>query len=419
MIHFILFIFRSVNVAWNGPGFGDADYLYAFNRLIMPIAQEFNPDFVIVSAGFDAAAGDPIGECELTTFGYSMMLQDLMTLAGGKVAVVLEGGYNLEVISKCYEACVRTLLKEAPPRSEAVMVASPKAIFSVENSIISLSPYWKCLFPKPAQLSISENTPQFPLSAILDYFWREECKKHFNLAPVRGIFKGCSDSFTQKYINRVLATEEAIYSPDVLIIFAHESGPVHTNNFMSSLCLQSAKINQSQPFLPLLQEAHNQANYSCIDINLPARTWKLKQTALGNELESHELNVLFALLWERLISRSGCKNVFFVASGSPIYSIGHLINSRDIDSRVRGCFFFSSSLFIPIINSTQARSEWYQKHSHVVVPSQEPIKKVINNAAPAFGSCFSAGQWLMTDSAAAVGDYKMDILNFIRTRIQK
>ena len=51
----------------------------------MPIAREFNPDFVIVSAGFDAAAGDPIGECELTTYGYSIMLQELMTLAGGRL----------------------------------------------------------------------------------------------------------------------------------------------------------------------------------------------------------------------------------------------------------------------------------------------------------------------------------------------
>lgn len=412
-------MFRSVNVAWNGPGFGDADYMYAFSRLIMPIAREFNPDFVIVSAGFDAAAGDPIGECELTTFGYSMMLQELMTLAGGKVALVLEGGYNLEVISKCYEACVKMLLKEPPPRSETPMIASPRAVAAVENSVISLSPYWKCLFPKPAHLSINENTPQFPLPVILDHFWREECRKHFNLSPIPGIFKNCSDSFIQKYSNRILVSEGAMFTPEVLIVFAHESGPIYSNNFLSSLCLQPSKINQSQPFLPLLQAAHQQANYSFIDINLPPRMWKLKQTALGNEAESQELNVLFTLLWDRLIARSGCRNVFFIAAGSPIYSIGHLINTRDLESQVRGCFFFSSTLFIPVINSTPSRAEWYQRNSQVIVPSQDPIKKAINNAAASFGSCYSAGQWLMADSAAAVGDYKMDILNFIRTRLQR
>lgn len=383
----------------------------------MPIAREFNPDFVIVSAGFDAAAGDPIGECELTTYGYSMMLQELMSLAGGRLALVLEGGYNLEVISKCYEACVRMLLKEAPPVAPGPMIASPKAIFAVESSVISQSPYWKCLFPKPGNFPI-ENVPQVPLATILDQYWREECKKNFNLSPIPGLFKLCSESFTQKYTNRVLVSEGALFCPDVLIIFAHESGPILSNSFISSLCLQPSKINQSQPFLTLLKAVNEQStNYSFIDINLPSRVWKLKQGQLGNEVESQELNVLFTLLWDRLISRSGCKNVFFVAAGSPIYAIGNLINTREIEAQVRGCFFFSSSLFIPIINA--ARAAWYQRNSHVVVPSQDPIKKAINSTLPGFGSCFSAGQWLMSDSAAAVGDFKVEILNFIRTRLQR
>lgn len=43
----ILIGVRSVNIPWPGPGFGDADYIYAFQRIIMPIAYEFNPDLVI------------------------------------------------------------------------------------------------------------------------------------------------------------------------------------------------------------------------------------------------------------------------------------------------------------------------------------------------------------------------------------
>lgn len=385
----------------------------------MPIAREYNPDFVIVSAGFDAAAGDPIGECELTTYGYSIMLQELMTLAGGRLALVLEGGYNLEVISKCYEACVRTLLKESHRCTENSLIASPKAILAIENSISSLSPYWKCLFPKPAQLSINENTPQIPLSVILDNFWREECKKNFGLNPITGLLNGCSDLFIKKYSNRILASDGILFDPEVLIIFAHETGPIHTNSFVSSLCLQSPKINQSQPFLPLIQYFHGQPNYSLIDINLVSRVWKLKQTSLGYESEAQELNLLFSLLWDRIISRSGCKNVFFIASGSPIYSIGNLINTKEVETQLRGCFLFSSSLFVPIINSSPSRSEWYQNNTQVIVPSQEPIRKAIKNAPPAFGSCFSSGQWLMADSAAAVGDFKMEIFNFIRTRLQK
>jgi acetoin utilization deacetylase AcuC-like enzyme len=52
----------SVNVAWErGEGYSDAEYLAAFDRLIMPIAREYAPELVIVSAGFDAARGDPLG----------------------------------------------------------------------------------------------------------------------------------------------------------------------------------------------------------------------------------------------------------------------------------------------------------------------------------------------------------------------
>ena len=385
----------------------------------MPIAREFNPDFVIVSAGFDAAAGDPIGECELTTYGYSIMLQELMTLAGGRVALVLEGGYNLEVISKCYEACVRMLLKDAPPRCDEPMIASPKAILAVENCVMSQAPYWKCLFPKPAQLPVNNNTTQFSLPVILDYFWWEECKKHFGMAPIPGLFLGALAPYAQKYSNRILASEGALFCPETLIIFAHESGPIHTDSFISNLCLQSSKISQSQPFWQLLQAFYDRPDCSFIDICVPTRTWKLKQTALSNEAENNELIDIFTMLWERFITRCGCKNVFFVGAGSPIYSIGNLLNKQNVEGIVKGCYFFSSTLFIPVVNSTPSRSEWYQRNSQVIVPSQQPIKTAITGTPTTFGSCFSAGQYLMADSAAAVGDFKMEILNFIRTRLQK
>lgn len=88
---------------------GDGDYMYAFQNLIMPIANEFDPDFVIgmwtwhdehvgrikltnwtVAAGFDAAAGDELGGCFVTPACYAHMTHMLMSLAGGKVAVCLE-----------------------------------------------------------------------------------------------------------------------------------------------------------------------------------------------------------------------------------------------------------------------------------------------------------------------------------------
>ncbi len=43
---------RNMNIGWNGPGVRDADYLHAFVELILPVAYEFDPDIVIVAAGF-------------------------------------------------------------------------------------------------------------------------------------------------------------------------------------------------------------------------------------------------------------------------------------------------------------------------------------------------------------------------------
>jgi acetoin utilization deacetylase AcuC-like enzyme len=92
-----------VNIPWAVGGAGDADYIYAFQKIVMPIAYEFNPQLVIgmiisysadsVSAGFDAAAGDPIGGCEVTPAGYAHMTHMLMPLAEGKLVLALEVNY--------------------------------------------------------------------------------------------------------------------------------------------------------------------------------------------------------------------------------------------------------------------------------------------------------------------------------------
>ena len=52
----------TVNLPWTNAGMGDGDYLAAFKYLLLPIARQFKPDLVIISAGFDAAAGDPLGK---------------------------------------------------------------------------------------------------------------------------------------------------------------------------------------------------------------------------------------------------------------------------------------------------------------------------------------------------------------------
>mmetsp|Transcript_1879 Transcript_1879/g.2814 ORF Transcript_1879/g.2814 Transcript_1879/m.2814 type:complete len:575 (-) Transcript_1879:1927-3651(-) len=109
----------TINVGWNGHGpFGDPEYLAAWEHVLMPAARNFNPDLVIVSAGFDAAEGDPLGMCGVTPAGYGIMLHQLLTLANGRVAVALEGGYDLDALSQSCLVCSSVLLGNPPPRKE-------------------------------------------------------------------------------------------------------------------------------------------------------------------------------------------------------------------------------------------------------------------------------------------------------------
>ena len=104
---------RTVNVAWPA-GMGDAEYLAAFDRVLLPIARSFDPQLVLVSCGFDAAAGDLLGGMRLSADGYAALTRRLLELAGGKVVLALEGGYNLEAIAAAAAAVTRVLLGEKP-----------------------------------------------------------------------------------------------------------------------------------------------------------------------------------------------------------------------------------------------------------------------------------------------------------------
>ncbi|KAG8830209.1 Histone deacetylase hda1 [Serendipita sp. 405] len=134
----------SVNIAWPEGDMGDAEYLYAFQRIIMPIAMEFAPDLVIISAGFDAARGDDLGGCDVTPGGYAHMTHMLCSLASGKVVVALEGGYNLDSIRDSAVAVMRVLLGESPPPMPS-MVANRKATETIYQALRVQSKYWKSI----------------------------------------------------------------------------------------------------------------------------------------------------------------------------------------------------------------------------------------------------------------------------------
>jgi len=83
-------------------GCGDEEYLCVFKEIVIPIADKYQPEWVLVSAGFDPHQHDPLGGMRVTEKGFGIMASMLLELAqkhaAGKIAFLLEGGYNLEAL---------------------------------------------------------------------------------------------------------------------------------------------------------------------------------------------------------------------------------------------------------------------------------------------------------------------------------
>ncbi|XP_076597835.1 histone deacetylase 7 isoform X1 [Chaetodon auriga] len=152
----------NVNVAWTGgldPPMGDAEYLAAFRSVVMPIAQEFSPDVVLVSAGFDAAEGNPapLGGYKVSAKCFSFLTRQLMSLAGGRLVLALEGGHDLTAICDASEACVSALLGIQDPLAEEVLLQKPNAnaVHSLQTVIQIQSQYWQSVKAYSGSLGLS------------------------------------------------------------------------------------------------------------------------------------------------------------------------------------------------------------------------------------------------------------------------
>jgi acetoin utilization deacetylase AcuC-like enzyme len=99
-------------------GSGDADYKKAFEEKLKRAASAFKPDFVLISAGFDAAKGDLLGRMNVTPEGYAELTRIVKGIAekysGGRLVSTLEGGYNLDALAASVEAHLRVLMESKP-----------------------------------------------------------------------------------------------------------------------------------------------------------------------------------------------------------------------------------------------------------------------------------------------------------------
>ncbi|TAJ07686.1 MAG: histone deacetylase [Nitrospirae bacterium] len=104
----------TVNVPMS-PGEGDEEYREVFETILAPAADSFKPEFVMISAGFDAHRDDPLAGMALTEEGYGALSRIVLDIARrhchGRVLSCLEGGYNLSALSASVERHVLALIE--------------------------------------------------------------------------------------------------------------------------------------------------------------------------------------------------------------------------------------------------------------------------------------------------------------------
>jgi len=122
-------------------GCGDLEYTALFQRVLVPVAQHFRPDLILVSAGFDAHRADPLASMQLTQAGYRALAVILRHLAeqlcGGRLVFLLEGGYAAAGLREGVSAVLEALLPETPAALPAPVPMPPGSLLErlVERAV--------------------------------------------------------------------------------------------------------------------------------------------------------------------------------------------------------------------------------------------------------------------------------------------
>jgi len=103
----------TINVPFSG-GQSDEEYREVFQKVLVPAAGTFRPEFILVSAGFDAHRDDPLASMDLTEQGYAELTRIVASIAknysSGRILACLEGGYQLQALAGSVDQHLQTLL---------------------------------------------------------------------------------------------------------------------------------------------------------------------------------------------------------------------------------------------------------------------------------------------------------------------
>ena len=137
----------TVNVPLEA-GSTDGDYADVFKALVIPVIDQFRPELVLVSAGYDAHERDPLARMRLSTVGYAGLTSSLCQVADahchGRLVAVTEGGYDLTALKACLESTISVLDGAPPPQpKEPMLPATQRSRIAIAMVRSAHARYWK------------------------------------------------------------------------------------------------------------------------------------------------------------------------------------------------------------------------------------------------------------------------------------
>ena len=128
-------------------GCNDADYWAVWRTVITPVLEQFGPDLIIVSAGFDAHERDPLAGMRMTAEGYARLTAELCAVSdrccGGRLVLVTEGGYDRKALTECLELTVAVVAGERPAPPSIDEVPSWRTAEAIAAVRAAHAPYWR------------------------------------------------------------------------------------------------------------------------------------------------------------------------------------------------------------------------------------------------------------------------------------
>eukprot|EP00917_Polyrhabdina_sp_WS-2016_P004662 GHVP01010734.1.p1 GENE.GHVP01010734.1~~GHVP01010734.1.p1 ORF type:complete len:647 (+),score=128.60 GHVP01010734.1:263-1942(+) len=357
----------NINIPMEGGKKTDEEFLYIFNRIVFPVAQEFNPDFVLVSAGFDASKNDPLGECSLSPETYGVMTHHLMSLANGRIVLTLEGGYNKDEVAKAVCECTSVLLGESPIMKKVTSTPSKKLIHSAECTISEISKYWD-IFGARVIPNHKKILPEFSFNfkeAYRDYITNLLLGEKYSMKEIK-LTKLENEMMC---FSSMKADKENDY---ILMCFQYG-----TLGYEES---RGDKLSINMAFLPYLQKTLA-LKYNVLLFLTESKKWFSNQEPDIRENIKKEMEKIIYMEVEKIVSKKG--DIFIIAEGLPHLVLSKLLNEERIKTRM--AFFFSDDGKLPRFKGG------VEKKIKTVIPSDKEIKEQIR-VARLYGECLSAGR---------------------------